>query len=444
MFFHLLGDSLWRRKGRVAVALLCVMAGLSLAIALLSIAADISQKMSRELRSYGANILVTPRSERVSLEIAGVNYTPPGEASYIDERELARVKTIFWRNNILGLAPFLSAPVLLGPEARPVALTGTWFDKELSIPRGTPIRSGFAEEVVIREDISFRSGVKSVAPWWQVAGEWPGDDSLDSALVGVALARRQGLRQGDILRLEHEGRRAELRVAGLLSTGGVEDDQIVVPLPVAQGLLGLPYGVNKVMVSAAVLPKEKLAPDIRDKKPEEMTPAEYEKWYCSPIVEAVAKQLEEALPGSQAKPIRQIAEAEGAFLIKLEWLMVLITLFALLVSGLGVMATMNTAVLERRTEIGLMKAVGAENGQVALLFLAEAGVIGVAGGAAGFGLGMLLARLLGERVFGTAIATNPSLFPVALLLALAVSLLGSGLPVRQAARLDPIVLLRSR
>ncbi|MBI4215896.1 MAG: ABC transporter permease [Chloroflexi bacterium] len=444
MFLRLLKDALWRRKGRAAITLLCVVAGLTLAVALLSIAADVSEKMSRELRSYGANVALIPQSEEVTLEIGGVNYTPPSEAHYIDERELVKVKTIFWRNNILGLAPFLGSPVFLGPERRLVVLTGTWFDKELTLPVGATIRSTFAEQIKIREAIAFRAGVKSVAPWWKVTGQWPEEASLDTALVGATLARREGLRLGDILPLEYEGRRAQLRVVGLLTTGGLEDDQVIVPLPVAQRLLGLTYGVNRVMVSATVLPKEKLASDIRYKRPEDMTPKEYEKWYCSPVVEAVAKQLEEAIPGSQAQPILQVAQAEGAFLLKLEWLMVLITFFALLASSLGVMATVNTTVLERRKEIGLMKALGASNSQVAALFLAETGIIALLGGSLGFGLGAFLARILGEGVFGLAIATDLSLFLVALLLALAVSLVGSGLPLRQISRLEPVGLLRGQ
>lgn len=444
MTWRLLLETLWHRKGRVGLALLAIVVGTTLATALLSVSTSILGKMGQELRSYGANIAVTARSERVEIDLGGVVYSPLSEASYIDERELVKLKTIFWRNNILGFAPSFSVPVVVGESRQPTALTGTWFDREVSLAPGTAIRTAFAEETIVRERVSLRTGVKTVSPWWQVTGEWPGDEDREGVLVGASLARRLQVKVGDALPVEHQGRLYRLKVVGLVSTGGFEDDQVIGSLPLAQGLHGLPYGASRVMVSAMVLPKEKVIPELRNKKPEEMTPREYEIWYCSPIVEAVAKQIEEAIPGSQARPIRQVAEAEGSFLLKLEGLIVLITLLALAISILAVMATLHTAILERRAEIGLMKALGAQDSQVAALFLYEATALGLAGGILGYFLGLALARFIGERVFSSGIYPSPSIFPLALALALTISWLGSGLPIWQAVKIDPIKLLRGR
>lgn len=411
-------------------------------MALLTVSASTMEKMGQELRAYGANIAVTPRSERVEIDVGGATYSPPAGASYIDERDLVKLKTIFWRNNILGFAPFLSIPVKVGDKGQSAAFTGAWFEKEVSLASGSVIRTAFAEETTIRENISLKTGVKSVFTWWQVDGSWPKDDDREMVLVGASLARRLQAKVGDTLPIEYEGKPYNFRVAGLVSTGGFEDDHIIASLPLVQGLMGLPYGVNRVMVSAMVQPEEKLAPEIRNKKPEEMTPREYEIWYCSPILEAVNKQIEEAIPGSQARAIRQIAEAEGAFLIKMEGLIVLITLFALAISILGVMATLHTTILERRSEIGLMKALGAQNSQIATLFLSEAAALGIVGGILGYFLGNALARFIGERVFSSVISPTPILFPLALVLALIISLLGSGLPVWQAIKIDPIKLMK--
>lgn len=402
------------------------------------------EKMGKELRAYGANIAVAPISERVEIDIGGATYSPPSGASYIDERELVKLKTIFWRNNILGFTPLLSAPVKVGISRQPAALTGTWFDKEVSLAAGSKIRTTFAEETTIRENISLKTGVKSVFNWWQVEGTWPTDGDRKSVLIGASLARRLQTKVGDTIPVEYEGRLHSFKVAGLVSTGGFEDDQVIASLPLVQGLMGLPYGANRVMVSAMVQPEEKLAPEVRGKKPEEMTPREYEIWYCSPILEAVNKQIEEAIPGSQARAIRQIAEAEGAFLIRLEGLIILITLFALAISVLGVMATLHTTILERRAEIGLMKALGAQNSQIATLFLSEAAAMGIAGGLLGYFLGSVLARFIGEKVFDSVISPSPALLPLALVLALVISLLGSGLPVWQAIKIDPIKLMKGR
>ena len=444
MTWRLLRENLWHRKSRAGLALMAVVVGTSLITALLSVSTNILGKMSEELRSYGANIAVTPRSEQLEIDIGGVNYSPPSGASYIDESELVNLKTIFWRNNILGFAPFLSASVRAGESRQPVALTGTWFDKEVSLEPGSRIRTTFAAETVIRERISSRAGVRAIFPWWQVTGAWPQEDNEEAVLMGTSLARRLGMGIGDVLPVEYEDRLYRFKVVGLLSSGGFEEDQIIASLTLVQRLMGLPYGASKVMVSAMVLPKEKVIPELRNKEPEEMTPREYELWYCSPIIEAVVKQIEEVLPGSQGQVVRQIAEAEGAFLLKLEGLIVLITVIALTVSIIGVMATLHTAILERRAEIGLMKAIGAQNAQITTLFLSEAAALGIVGGILGYLLGSSLARFIGERVFNAAIAPGSFFILVAILLAVGISLLGSGFPVWQAVKIAPIRLMKGR
>src|SRR3989304_4406621 len=158
MTFRLLRETLWHRKRRVGLVLLAITVGASLITALLSVSTNIADKMTQELRSYGANIAVTPRSERIEIDLGGVVYSPPSGGSYLDERELVKLKTIFWRNNILGFVPSLSTQVRVGENHLPVALTGTWFDKEVRLPAGTVIRTTFAEETVIREDISLQTG----------------------------------------------------------------------------------------------------------------------------------------------------------------------------------------------------------------------------------------------------------------------------------------------
>lgn len=429
MTFRLLREMLWHRKGHVGLILLAIMVGVSLTTALLSISINIMSKMAQELRSYGANIAVTPRSERLEIDVAGVVYSPPAGTDYIDERELGTLKTIFWGNNILGFVPFLSAPVKAGESQILTALTGTWFDKKVILPPGSPVDT-------------MKTGVKTVFPWWQVTGTFPDDTDKEEVLLGTSLARRLQATIGDILPVEYDGKSYSLKVVGLVSTGSFEDDQIVGNLAFVQRVNGLSYGASRVMVSAMVEPKEKLAAEIRNKKPEEMTPGEYEIWYCSPVIESVSKQIEEAIPGSQARPIRQIAEAEGAFLVKLEGLIVLITLFALTISILGVMATLYTAILERRGEIGLMKALGAQKAQIITIFSSEAAFLGISGGILGYFGGSFLAKLIGEKVFNSIILPDPSFFPLAITLALVIALFGSGLPVWQATKITPVKLMQ--
>lgn len=440
MLLRILGETLGRRKRRVAVAVLAVVVGSSLAAALLTLSSDVADKVGRELKAYGANLLVTPRSEGLGLEMGETALA--GGQTYLDETELVKLKTLFWRNNVVGFAPYLSVMVAAGQAGERVVLTGTWFDKELSLPAGTRVRSTFSGGGALAEADRFRAGVKGISPWWKVQGAWVAEGDLEGALVGSSLAERLRLSVGDRLEVRYGESVRRLRVEGILATGGLEENQVFVNLPVAQGLLGLEKGASRVLVSALVTPKEKMPESLRSKKPEEMTPQEYETWYCTPLLESIALQIEEAIPNAQARAIRQISEAEGSFVARIELLIALVTGVALVASALAVMTTMTTTVLERRGEIGLMKAIGADNGQVATLFLVEAAILGLVGGGLGYLAGVQLASFIGAGVFGSSVAANLMVLPVTLLLALGVALAGSALPVRNAVRIQPAVLLK--
>ena len=105
----------------------------SLGTATIAIATDIGDKISEELRSYGANISVVPQEDTLDLNVGGVNIKPASEGAFLSEADLPKIKGIFWRNNIRGFAPFLSTQVTLGKGSttRNVELIGTYFNKPL-------------------------------------------------------------------------------------------------------------------------------------------------------------------------------------------------------------------------------------------------------------------------------------------------------------------------
>lgn len=407
----------------MALAVLSLLVGTALISALLTVSLDIEDKMGKEMRSFGANILLSPRSESVPVEIAGMPVGEIGEKSFLSDAELARLKTIFWKNNITGFAPYLYGSATLKGER--AVLVGTWFEHELATEKGP-----------------FITGVRKIAPWWQVEGEWP--DGKGQLLIGRELASRLEVSAGAALKLESGGSSRDFRVAGIVSTGSFEDNQIFVDLPEAQELLGLPGKVEKVQVSALTKPPDELARRARlmEDPKEGLSPADYEKWYCSPYIEAITYQIQEAFPDGQAKPVRQVAEAEGAFLGKLKLLFALIAGMAAVTSAMGVTATMSATVMERRGEIGLMKALGAENIHIAGQFLLEAAAIGIIGGAAGYGAGIGLAALIGRLVFDSSAAFSLPVLPLTIVISMAIALLGSALPVRRASRIQPIQALK--
>jgi putative ABC transport system permease protein len=384
------------------------------ATAMIAVATDIGDKISRELRTYGANLIVTPEEDGLDVEIGGVNLKPPSDGGYLNEADLSRIKGMFWRNNIVGFAPML----LVSVDVRGVTTTlvGTYFAKPLT----------FGKE-------HFVTGVRSTHPWWRVRGEWPTDGS-EEILLGEKLADTFGMQSGSEIVLAGKAH----RVSGILSTAGSEDEQIVASLSVAQQLIGKLGVMRRIYVSAVTKPEDELA--RRD--PATMSPEMRDRWYCSPYPQSIAFQLQEAIPHSHAEQIRQVAQNEGRVLSRIKGLMLLITIAVLLASALAVSAAMATSIFERRPEVGLMKALGAGNAPIASLFFVEAMLLALIGGAIGFGWGALLARFVGRSIFDSQISIQPVLLPVVLAIAVAVTFAGSALAIRRAVKFDPVYALR--
>src|SRR5208282_4956571 len=396
----------------------------------------------------GANLVVTPQEDTLDVEVGGVNLKPPSDGAFLNEADLPKIRGTFWHHNIVGFSPMLPVTVKVGDgnnkDAKDVTLVGTYFNKAL--------RFG-------KED--FTTGVKITNPWWKVESKcgdaaepvlsgaegprpgrvedspaacgWP-DDSSQNILVGERLAAKLAKKPGETL--EVAGR--QLTISGILSTGGAEDDQIVAPLALAQQILGKPGAVRRVYVSAMTKPPDALS--ARD--PKTMTPEVYDRWYCSPYVESIAYQLQEVIPHSHAEQIRQVAQNEGTVLSRIKGLMLLITLAALFASALAVSAAMATAIYERRVEVGLMKALGAGNLAVSAIFFAEALLLALVGGVAGFSAGALLAREIGRSIFNSRISIEPVLFPVIIAIAVFVTFAGSAAAIRRAVKFDPVFALR--
>ncbi len=431
MFPRIVYESFRRQARRKLLAGIAITLGVAVATAMIAVATDIGDKINRELRSYGANLLVTPQEDTLDVEVGGVNLKPPSDGTFLNEADLPKIRGTFWHHNIVGFSPMLPVRVRVGGSqssalgSQDVTLVGTYFNKVL--------RFG-------KED--FTTGVKITNPWWKIScGDgkesdkcgWPADDS-ENVLLGERLAAKLGERAGDTL--EIAGR--QLTVSGILSSGGVEDDQIVAPLALAQQILGKPGAVRRVYVSALTKPPDALS--ARD--PKTMTPEVYDRWYCSPYVESIAYQLQEVIPHSHAEQIRQVAQNEGTVLSRIKGLMLLITFAALLASALAVSAAMATAIYERRVEVGLMKALGAGNLAVSSIFFAEALLLAIVGGIAGFSAGALLARQIGRSIFNSQISIEPVLFPIILAIAVFVTFAGSAAAIRRAVKFDPVFALR--
>ena len=434
MFLRLVSLSFLRRMRRRTVILAAVALGTSAAAGLGDIALDVGDKMSRELNSFGANLVVLPRGGAAPVVVGGEDVSALRAPSYLDAADLPAVRENFWKNNILAMAPVLDVPARLlrpaagGSPGRTVLLRGTWFDREIE---------GW--------EPGLRTGARGLNPYWRVSGDWPRDGLAEAgsleALAGTGLVSSLGLRPGDDLSIEVAGRPATLAITGILTAGGDEDDAILVPIEAAWRLSGLEGRVSRVFVRALTTPESAVYERLGT-NPREMPPEQFERWSCTPFPSSIAFELERAVPRSEARVIRRVADSDGAILERISGLMAVIAIMAAIASALALTSALSTSVLERRSEIGLLKAMGAGNRRVVGMFLAEAALLGVTGGLLGALGGALMARFISSSVFGAPVTIRPFAVPLAMSVALVITIAGSIVPVRRLLALRPAEVLR--
>ncbi|MBB3324027.1 ABC transporter permease [Atlantibacter sp. RC6] len=427
MLWRMLRQTWGRNLRRKLLAVLTVFLASGLISALLAVSIDIGDKMSRELKSYGANILIEPAGQAALPALFSEQSNPLSGQDFLDEKELPNIKDIFWRNNIVGFAPLLGGEVML--NGQPVNILGTFFNQPVDVP----------------DEEDYRIGQQAVSPYWQVTGAWPQEPVAEQpqTLAGLALAKRLGLKAGDVLKLQGEKTAQTVTVSGILASGGDEDNQLVMPLSIAQTLLGLPGKVQAIRVSALTVPENELSRRARENL-DALNAEEYDLWYCTAFVSSIAHQLEEAISGSVVRPIWQVAASEGVVIDKIQLLLAVVTLAALVAAAMGIASLMTSTIMERAKEIGLMKALGARQWQIMLLFYLEAASSGLLGGAAGCVAGWGLAKSIGLMLFDAPLNFAWVVVPCVLVVAVLIALIGTWFPARRIARLYPVEVLYGR
>ena len=157
MFFtRMIRGAFTRQWKKMLMIALTVALGASLATAMLNVMLDVGDKVNQELKTYGANIIVSPKSASVLNSLYELDDGGAAEGAYLLESELGNIKTIFWAFNIVDFTPFISAPVILDSGAE-VNLIGTWFNHHLDLPTGE----------------SLDAGIRNLRSWWDIEdGAW--------------------------------------------------------------------------------------------------------------------------------------------------------------------------------------------------------------------------------------------------------------------------------
>jgi putative ABC transport system permease protein len=246
------------------------------------------------------------------------------------------------------------------------------------------------------------------ATGYRVHGTVP--QEAGDVMAGANLAHAFGIVQGDRIRLGSEGR--GYRVTALFEKGTDEDSALVMPLASAQALLGT-TGVSAVLLNG----------DLRH-------------------LDAIDSAVRAVSPALRVTALRQVAVAQERLLGKVQLLMLLVTAVVLFSSIIALGSTMGANVIERMEEIGLMKSMGAAERDIRAFFLSEAALAGLAGAAAGYIAGLAAAEAVSRTAFGSFISPGIAAAPLAFALGIVVAVLSTYLPVRDAMKVVPAVILR--
>ena len=427
MFWRMILRTLSRQKSKMLMIAFTVVLGVSLSTAMMNVMLGVGDKVNRELKVYGANITVRHKEAALMNDLYGLSEGLGVTDKFLFEEDVLKLKSIFWGFNIIDFAPMLDGhAVVNGAE---VPLVGTWVEKHAVLNTG--------EEV--------HTGLKALRNWWHKGfqGEWLGESDDGFVMAGSLLAQRLGLKVGDTVTLAHNGAEKTVVVKGIFTDGGAADEQLLGTLKMVQELMGLPGKVSKIEVSALTTPDNDLARKAAQ-DPRSLSPDEYETWYCTAYVSAICHQIQEVVRDGVARPVRQVAESEGTILSKTTLLMILITILSSIGSALAISNLITASVIERSQELGLLKALGAHNWQIASLVLVEVMLTSLFGGVFGYFLGIGFAQIIGHTVFGSSIEIAQMVIVIIAVILFFVTLLGSIPAIRYLMNLKPTEVLHGK
>ena len=379
MFFRMITASLVRRRSRMLVALLAIAVGATILSGLVTIYYDVPRQMGAEFRNYGANMILLPDG-----------------AEKLSASEVEQALSYIPADELVGVTPYRYESVTINQQ--PILAAGTDFD-----------------------------GVQATSPYWYIDGERPAGSG--ELLIGKEVAAKLSAKLGTELTLSYaladedadhsdlfvKSNRATLTVAGIVETGGSEEEYIYLSMADMEELTGTSgeFDVAELSVSAAQSELQSYA-------------------------DSISAQLDSAA----ARLVKRVTQSEATVLTKLQALVLLVTLIVLALTMITVATTMTAVVTERRKEIGLRKALGASDTSIIWEFMGEGLLLGLVGGLLGAGFGFAFAQAVSVNVFSSSIRFRPLLLPITIVVSILVTGLACIAPVSSATKVDPALVLK--
>jgi len=378
MFWRILRRLLIANPGRLFVILLALGSGAAITAALLNLQIDANRRISTEFRAFGPNVVILPKTSNSST------------ADTMPESTV------------------LSIPVNL-PTGRVRLSAALYVVASVSVPKSAKPLAAVISGINPLAYLTAVSPPPATSPQ-----QPPGPPSGQICVVGVRVAKQLQSEQDTELTISNGDRQESCTFGNSLSTGGPEDDRVEISLRAAQRLANLPDRLSAIQLIVPGTPKQ---------------------------IEDYAAALQKQFADLDVRPLRQFTEAQAKIYSRISGLLNFTVALVLLLTGLCVMAAMTNVEMERKTDVGLMKAIGGATRRILRLFLAEAALLGLIGGALGAAAGIALSIGLGKAVFGIAARPRLIVYPVAVALTILVAI-ASSYPLRRLGSVRPAAIFR--
>lgn len=427
MFFTMLWGAVFRRRSRAAMAVIASLVGAATLFCLASVCVAVPQQMNEEMRAYGANLIVTP-SDATGKSQGIDTATVRDVTALVTVGHSAKSAAYRYESVRVNSAPYTIAGVdvkAVRALNRHWNVTGDW-PSAGNVVVGRDVADALGVKVGSRVTIGYRAADASASASSSASAKSDSDESTETAESSAQGMQSTQTTQGEQTAQATENGRVssdimdnngtEFRIAGIVDTGGNEDSIIYATTADVSKLAGHERGADVVEYSVNAMGDE-----------------------LNAIVNRINKNTNTAV---KAQTVTKITSSDTRIIAMLQTLFWIVSLVVLVLTLVGVGTTISSIVSQRRNEIGLRKALGADSRAIGVEFYVESGIYGLIGGLLGTAIGYVLARVLCSTVFGRALGLNWLLCVGSLLLSVAIAVIASIPPVRRATRIDPAIVLR--
>lgn len=413
MFATMLFGAVFRRKSRALMAVVATLVGAATLFCLAAICLVVPQQMSDEMRTYGANIIVTPLAGewKNGIDRAMVLHTN----DMVLAKGAMRSATYRYENVRINAAPY----VLAGVDVSAVKslnkhwnVDGVW-PSSGNVMVGRDVASAMGLKIGSRIAIAYRAGDNSSdshKPAQKSQGNQTDNQTDNQADKSSSKKLVEGRVSTDIM----DTHGTTFRVCGILDTGDAEDSMLYATNADLRVLTGVKRGADVIAYSSS-----------------------------APNVDAVVRSINDMTSMRvRAQQVTKVTAADTGIIAMLRSLFWIVSLVVLALMMVGVSTTISSIVQQRRNEIGLRKALGASAKSIGVEFTAESGLYGFIGGIAGTAVGYGFARLLASMVFVRDLSVNWWLVAFSIAFSVAASCVAALPPVLRASKIDPAIVLR--